>query len=94
MQLCQILERLQMLMSLLKNNWLVALGFETVFQSISGCHPERRRKREMIDERKNVQHLPRTPTVSTVGPCPNIIQICRTPGTGSLSSTITLPDQP
>ena len=33
--------------------------FETVFQSISGRLPERgRKKREMIDERKNVQTTP------------------------------------
>ena len=38
--------------------WLfwVKLPFETVFQSISGRLPERgRKKREKIDERKNVQ---------------------------------------
>ena len=34
-------------------------SFETVFQSISGRLPERRRnKREMIDERKNIQTTP------------------------------------
>ena len=42
--------------------WLVVLGlrpFETVFQSISGRLPERgRKKREMIDERKNVRTTP------------------------------------
>ena len=42
--------------------WLVVLGltaFETVFQSISGRLPERgRKKREVIDERKNVQTTP------------------------------------
>ena len=38
---------------------LTALRFETVFQSISGRLPERgREKREVIDERKNVQTTP------------------------------------
>ena len=45
--------------------------FETVFQSISSRLPERgRKKREKIDERKNVQ---------TTSPCPTFIQISRTP---------------
>ena len=43
-------------------SWLVGcfgLNFETVFQSISGRLPERgRKKREMIDKRKNVQTTP------------------------------------
>ena len=41
--------------------WLVwaKRPFETVFQSISGRLPERgRKKREVIDERKNVQTTP------------------------------------
>ena len=33
----------------------------------------------MIDERKNVQTPPSTPTASAVDPCPTIIQISRTP---------------
>ena len=54
--------------------------FETVFQSISGRLPERgRKKREVIDERKNVQTTPPAPIESTVGPCPTVIQISRTP---------------
>ena len=48
-------------------------------QSISGRLPERgRKKREMIDERKNVQTTPPAPTASTVGPCPTLLQIRRT----------------
>ena len=75
--------------------WLAVLGFQTVFQSISGRLPERgRKKRETIDERKNVQATPIAPTASTVGPCPTIIQFSRTPGTGSVPSTIALPDHP
>ena len=62
--------------------WLIVLGstaLETVFQSISNrLHEEGRKKREMIDERKNVQTTPPAPTVSAVGPCPTIIQISRT----------------
>ena len=38
-----------------------------------------RKKREMIDERKNVQTTQSTPTASAVGPCLTIIQISRTP---------------
>ena len=50
--------------------------FETVLKSISGRLPERgRKKREVIDERNNVQTTPTRPTASTVGPCPIVIQI-------------------
>ena len=34
------------------------------------------------------------PTASAVGPWPTLIQISRTPGTGSLPSTIAPPDHP
>ena len=37
---------------------------------------------------------PPAPTASAVGPCPTVIQIVGRPGTGSLPSTIALPDQP
>ena len=37
---------------------------------------------------------PPAPTASTVGPCPTLLQISRTPGTGSLPSTIAPPDHP
>ena len=58
--------------------WLVG-WFETVFQSISGRLPERgRKRRERIDERKNVQPPP-APTASALGPCPTLFQISRTP---------------
>ena len=54
--------------------------YETVFQSISSRLPERgRKKREMIDERNNVQTASHAPTASAVGPCPTLIQISRTP---------------
>ena len=65
--------------------WLVGLlwakrPFETVFQSISDRLSERgRKKRETIDERKNVQTPPPAPSASAVGPCPTLIQISRTP---------------
>ena len=69
--------------------------FETVFQSISGRLPKRGRKRkERIDESKNVQTTPPAPTASAVGPCPTVIQIVGRPGTGSLPSTIAPPDHP
>ena len=37
---------------------------------------------------------PPAPTASAVGPCPTIIQISRTPGTGSSPSTIAPPTNP
>ena len=37
---------------------------------------------------------PPTPTASTVGPCPAVIQIVGRPGTGSLPRTIAPPDHP
>ena len=37
---------------------------------------------------------PPAPTASAVGPCPTVIQTVRRPGTGSLPSTIALPDHP
>ena len=62
--------------------WLfwILRPFETVFQSISGRLPKKgRKKREMIDERKNVQTTPPAPTATVVGPCPTLIQTSRTP---------------
>ena len=56
--------------------------FETVFQSISGRLPKRgRKRRERIDESKNVQTTPPAPTASAIGPCPTVIQIVGRPGT-------------
>ena len=37
---------------------------------------------------------PPAPTASAVGPCPTVIQSVGRPGTGSLPSTIALPDHP
>ena len=54
--------------------------FETVFQSVLGRLPERRRKkREMIDERKMSEQSPPAPTASALGPCPSLAKISRTP---------------
>ena len=36
-------------------------------------------RKKMIDERKKSKQQPPAPTESTVGPCPTIIQISRTP---------------
>ena len=61
--------------------WLfwVKRPFERVFQSLSGRPPKRgRKKREKIDERKNVQTTPPAPTASATGPCPTVIQTSRT----------------
>ena len=63
--------------------WLVVLGltaFETVFQSISDRLPERgRKKKEMIDKRKNVQTTPTCTYSKSRRPLPYPIQISRTP---------------
>ena len=37
---------------------------------------------------------PPAPSASAVGPCPTVIQIVGSPGTGSLPSTIAPPDHP
>ena len=69
--------------------------FEAVFQSISGPLPKRGRKRkERIDESKNVQTTPPAPTASAVGPYPTVIQIVGRPDTGCLPTTIAPPDHP
>ena len=63
-------------------DWLfrVYWPFETVFHSISGRLPMRgRKKREIIDERKNAQNTPPAPTASAIGPCSTAIQTSRTP---------------
>ena len=51
-------------------------------------------KREMIDEKKNVQTTPTRTNCKRRGPFPTIIQISRTPGTESLPSNIAPPDTP
>ena len=67
----------------------------TVYIRQSCSLPERgRKKREMIDESKNVQTTQSAPTVSPVGPCPAIINLVGRPGTASLPSTIAPPDHP
>ena len=53
-----------------------------------------RKKREIIDKRKNVQTTPPASTASAVGPCPTLIQISRRPGTGILASNIAPSDHP
>ena len=40
---------------------------------------EGRKKRELIDKRKNVEPPPLAPTTSAAGPCPTIIQLSRMP---------------
>ena len=59
-----------------KVGWLfwILRPFKTIFQLISGRLPERgRKKREMIDKRKNVQTTTFRTYCSTVGPRPTII---------------------
>ena len=54
-----------------------------MFQSISGRLPEKgRKRREKIEESKNVQLPPPAPTASGVGPCATIIQIVGRPALG------------
>ena len=75
-------------MTLIRFGWLVVLGLTailvTVFQSIAGRLPKRGRKRkERIDESKNVHTIPSAPTASAVDPCPTVNQIVGHPGSGS-----------
>ena len=54
-----------------------------------------KKKRKKIEERKKMsKQPPPAPTASTIGPCPTVIQISRTPGTESLSSTFAPHDHP
>ena len=64
----------------------------SLYRAVSQREGERAEKR--IDESKNVQTTPTTPTTSAVGPCPTVIQIVGRPGTESLPSTIAPPDHP
>ena len=69
---------------MLKFNWLVGCfwsnGFLRQYFSLSRAVSHREgERREMIDDEKNVQTTPPAPAASTVGPCPAIIQISRTP---------------
>ena len=80
--------------------WLVVLGltaYETVFQSISCRLPERGRKKWEINDRQE-KNCPNNPH-------PHLLQakqahalllfkLAGRPGTGSLPSTIVLPDHP
>ena len=49
------------------------------FSLYSAVSQRGRKKREMLDERKNVQTTPPAPTASAAGPYPILIQISRTP---------------
>ena len=62
-------------------NWLVdCFRFNGHLRSISVYFLKRGRKRRVnVDESKNVQKNPPTPTASAVGPCPTIIQIVGRP---------------
>ena len=44
----------------------------SLYRAVSQRGGERRKKREMIGDRKNVQRTPPARTASTVGPCPTI----------------------
>ena len=61
--------------------WLIVLGLTAIRGSISvytGPSPKER-ERGVIDERQNVQATPSAPTTSSIGSCPTMIQISRTP---------------
>ena len=49
---------------------------------------------ERTDERKISKPPSPAPIVSAIGPCPSVIKMVERPGTGSLPSTIALPDHP
>ena len=69
--------------------------FETVFQSIWGRLSQRgRKRRERIDESKNVQTTPTRTYCECSRPLPYCIQIVGRPSTGSLPSTIAPPAHP
>ena len=67
--------------------WLVVLGLNgpliqyfSLFRAVSQREGERKEKRETRREKKMSKQPPSAHTASTVGPCPTIIQISRTPG--------------
>ena len=74
--------------------WLfwVSLSFETVFKSILDRLSKRGRKRERTDESINVQTTPTRTYCKCNRPLLYYNPNCRTPGTGSLPSTIEPPD--
>ena len=78
--------------------WLVVLGLKALcdsISSISGRLPKRGRKRkERIDESKNIQTTPSRTYCEHSRPLPYSIQIVGRPGTRSLPSTIAPPDHP
>ena len=77
--------------------WLFGVyrPFETVFQSISSRLPKRgRKRRERIEESKNVRTTPTRTYCERRRPLPYCIQSVGRPGTGSLPSTIAPPDHP
>ena len=66
-----------------------------LFQSISSRLTKRgRKRRERIEESKNVQTTPTRTYCKRSRPLPYCIQIVGRPGTGSLPSTIAPPDHP
>ena len=80
-------------------DWLVYyFVFNGLLNNISvyiGPSPKRgRKKRKKMAERKNAQTTTLAPIASTIGTCPTIVQISRTPDTECLASTFVPPDQP
>ena len=77
---------------------MVDLGLTALWDIVSvyigPSHREREKRKEKIEERRNVQTTPSAPTASAIGPCPTIIQIVGRPGTGSLPRTIEASDYP
>ena len=70
-------------------------SYTAVFQSISIRLPKRgRKRRERIEESKNVQTTPTRTDCERSRPLPYCIQIVGRTGTGSLPSTIAPPDHP
>ena len=64
-------------------DWLVGFSlkgpFRQYFSLYRAVTQNGGEKKEMIDERKNVQTAPHAPTGNAVGPCPTTIKISRTP---------------
>ena len=72
-----------------------SFGFNGLLRQYFSLNRIKEREIEERNDRreKNVQTTPTAPTVSTVAPCLTLFQISKSPGTGSLPSTIAQPEQ-
>ena len=78
------LPKLNVTLTIWGESWLVVWGLKGVWDSISvyiGPSPREREKEKRNDrrEKKCPNNPPPAPNASTVGPCPTLLQISRTP---------------